>query len=145
MTAVINFFRDKGVVWSLPVFIGLLLYYFDKDFLLISIFIIANTLIYFLIVVFLVVEVKKSRINNDNDIYRALLNQRFGIFSFFTSLSQMITMVISLIILYPFIEDILAYYLFWISILGVSFYFLQAVIRGREIKNFFKNQPLMQG
>ena len=136
-----NIFKDRSIITLIPFLTGLYLGFVNSNLIIISIFLVANTLIFYLIVMVLAKKAQDKNPKSEQDIYKILVNIKNFKFSGVASIMQWILSLISLYFLYQYRTDFIAYTLFWLLVIGFVFNLLRNFIVNLDvIKKAFKGE-----
>lgn len=136
-----DLFKDRGLNSLIPLFAAIYLSFYDKNLRILCLFLAACVIVFYLIVMVIAKDITNQKPKTERDVYRGVVTKDKMKISGIISVSSWIIGGITLVLLYGFLNDFVAYTLFWLLIVSYLFNFLRMfVVHSDIIKLGFKGQ-----
>jgi hypothetical protein len=133
-----DIFKNKGSLQAFPLFASIYLSYINPNLFYICILITMNIFIFYLIVMNYAKEISKERPTSEIQVYRNVISKKKYILSAITSFLITIIDLITLVLLYFYLDDPIIYGIFWLFLTGLLFNFFRIILNFDLTKKAYK-------
>lgn len=123
-----NIFTERGLNSLIPFFVAIYLSYLNPKLWIICLILALNVFVFYLIVMVYAKKISENKPKTETDVYRGVISKDRYKPSAIVSILHWIIGIITLILLYPYLYDIVAYSLFWLLISSFTFNFLRMFV-----------------
>ncbi|MFW6026072.1 MAG: hypothetical protein ACOCRX_06995 [Candidatus Woesearchaeota archaeon] len=123
-----NIFKEKGLIGYIPFLTAIYVSFVNESLNLVALFLGLNIILYYLIVMFFAKKSQSKNPRNEKDVYKELISKQYYKYSAIASIMHGLLIIISIILLYSYLNNIIAYSLFWLLVAGFVFNILRMFI-----------------